>query len=118
MQKKAFSLMEILVSTIIVAVVVITALNIMTILNDKNDTTYNNTVTKIDIEATRVYLENQAKQDISLEKLVHKNKQLFYDNTLLLNNISSFTKVKKSEHTQVDFCVKIDKEVCTKMVFK
>jgi competence protein ComGC len=117
MHKKSFTLLEIIFSIVIISVVVISALNMMNILNTKNNNTYKTTVTKIDIEATRLFLENKTSTDKKLDKLLYKKKKLYYDNGLLLNNISSFSKTLHPNNTEINFCITIDKEFCTKMVF-
>lgn len=116
--KSSFTLIEIIISTIIISIVVATTFNIMLMINKKNNTTYNQTITKIDIESTRLYLQKQFIKYRDLKSLRYDNQNLFYNNALLLKNISSFEKIKYKQHIQIDFCIKNSENICTKILLK
>lgn len=116
--KKAFTLTEILLSTVIISIVVITSLNIMNILHKKNNTTYQTTISKIDLESTRLFLEKKIILDKQLSNLSFKESGLYYKNDLLLKNVSLFSKTIQDDIITLEICTNNSTEICTKTLLK
>ena len=88
------------------------------LLSKENRETATITISKLDFETTRLYLERKISLDKKLDNLTYENNSLYYDNSLLLNNIDSFTKSTTNNFISISICIKKDLKICQDMVFK
>lgn len=99
-------------------VILLSTTNIINLLYKENKQTSTITISKLDFETTRLFLEHKIKIDKSLDKLTYQDRSLYYDNNLLLNNVNSFEKTKNNNFINITVCIKKDLKICQDMVFK
>lgn len=101
--KISISLIETLFSIVILGVILVSSSSIILSLNKKNIEEYQKISIKLDFESTRLFLNTKVNQ---LSKLSYSNNKLYYDNHLLLNNVSLYSKVVEYNITTIDLCIK------------
>jgi prepilin-type N-terminal cleavage/methylation domain-containing protein len=104
--KKGFTLIEIIFSITISSIILFSALNILKVLNQQNEKTFTITITKIDFETTRLFLEQKIQDDSTLSNLTLKETILFYNGNPLIKDITSFTKTNETNGINIDICKK------------
>ena len=105
-------------SITILAIILLSTTNIIELLYKENIETSTITIAKLDFETTRLYLEKRIDIDKTLNNLTYENNKLFYNNSLLLQNIDSFTKSNTNNFINITICIKKDLRICQDMVFK
>lgn len=124
MKYKSFSLFEVLLSICILSIVIIYSISFFkqNILFYKKN--FNLEIQKLDILSFKVFiskeLENKKIIAISSNKLILdeksiflKNSILYYNDSILLENITSF-KIQKSNLLKINIC---NKTICDEMIF-
>lgn len=124
MKYKSFSLFEVLLSICILSIVIIYSISFFkqNILFYKKN--FNLEIQKLDILSFKVFiskqLENKKIIAVSSNKLILdeksiflKNSTLYYNDSILLKNITSF-KIQKSKLLKINIC---NKTICDEMIF-
>ena len=114
----SFSLLEMIASLAIISVLAISVLNLNLLLYKDNSLKYNTTILKIDLEATRLFLEKKIATDTQLEKLNLKENSLYYNDNLLLNQVSNYEKNIQNNIVKLNICVKNNIEICNTIYLK
>ncbi len=102
----------------ILSVVLFTIFNMTHILYKQNQQTYNITISKIDLETTRLFLQKQIIHDNNLIKLTLQNTNLLYDNNLLLQNISTYKQTFDNININITICIQTDIKLCQDMIIQ
>lgn len=86
--KSSFSIFELILSLIVSSVVIIYSTLFLKELFLENKTTQALEIDKINILATKVFIEKNIKD---IDSINYKDESLFFENALLLNNVKEFT---------------------------
>lgn len=113
--KKAFTLLELIFTLIISSIILFSTMGIFKVLHQENQKTLNLTLSKIDFETTRLFLEHKIKDDLTLSKLTLTDKVLLYSGDLLMKNVSSFTKDIEVNGITLTICSDTNGQFCTEM---
>lgn len=114
--KRGFTLFELLFSTIIGSIILLSALNILDLLYKENNETFGLTIDKIDFETTRLFLENKIKEDTTLAYLTLNKTTLLYKDSILIQDVVSFTKQNGNVGIDISICKK--NQFCTEIYIK
>ena len=76
------------------------------------------TISKLDFETTRLFLEKKIFQDMTLSKLSISDKKLLYDGDILLLNVIQYDKITSTSFINIKICIKKDLKICQDMIFK
>jgi len=110
--KKAISLIEILFSLIILSILLTSSINMLQSIYHTEEENNKEVLSKLDFETTRLFLDKISLNDTNLTKLIFNNKQLLYDNKLLLDNVSSFNKKLNQTNISITLCIKYNDTIC------
>lgn len=113
--KKAFTLLELIFTLIISSIILFSTMGIFKVLHQENQKTLNLTLSKMDFETTRLFLEHKIKDDLTLSKLTLTDKVLLYSGDLLMKNVSSFTKDIEVNGITLTICSDTNGQFCTEM---
>ncbi|MDD2699499.1 MAG: prepilin-type N-terminal cleavage/methylation domain-containing protein [Arcobacteraceae bacterium] len=113
--KKAFTLLELIFSIVISSIILFTSLSILKTLGQENQKTFNLTIDKIDFETTRLFLEKKIKEDATLSNLTISEKTLFYNGDILIQNVTTFTKMDEGNGININLCKDTNGEFCTQI---
>jgi len=116
LNKKAFTLLELIFSIVISSIILFSSLSILKTLGQENQKTFNLTLDKIDFETTRLFLENKIKEDSTLANLSLSETTLLYNGDILIKDITSFTKQDASGGIDISICKKSG--FCTEIYIK
>ncbi len=116
--KKAFSLIEVIFVASIGAIILFSTLSILNSIQKKDQITFDQTITKIDFETTRLFLGDKIKDDPTLSNLTLNDKRVLYDGDLLIDNISNFSKTIDQKGVQIDICSDLNGKFCTNFYLK
>jgi hypothetical protein len=96
---------------------VVSITNIIKSLHKENKQILDIAYTKLDFETTRLFLEYHIKTDSNLDKLIFNDLNLYYDNNLLLQNVTVFEKIKNNNFMHIKICIKYSLLICQDMIF-
>ncbi len=116
--KRSFTLLEVLLSSIIGAILLYSGYSILFHLTQKEDFTYHQTITKLDFETTRHFLEYKIKNDSTLNSLQIRDQIVSYNNAPLIKNVTHFTKQIEQMGITIDICTDLNGEFCTQIYIK
>ncbi len=102
--KKAFTLIELIFSVALASIILFSTLSILKVLHQENQKTLNITLTKIDFETTRLFLEHKIKEDVTLSNLALANRILLYRGDPLMKNVSRFSKSIETNGINLTIC--------------
>ncbi|MCI0500516.1 MAG: prepilin-type N-terminal cleavage/methylation domain-containing protein [Epsilonproteobacteria bacterium] len=102
--KKAFTLIELIFSVALASIILFSTLSILKVLHQENQKTLNITLTKIDFETTRLFLEHKIKEDVTLSNLALANRILLYRGDPLMKNVSRFSKSIETNGIMLTIC--------------
>ena len=108
--KSAFSLIEVILSIMLISIITIYSMLFYKDIFDMNRTLFNEEKAKLELFNTKLFLEKNK----NLEKLKFEDNSLFYDESLLLKNISTYTFNQNQKYYEIKICIK--KIVCQEMV--
>jgi len=103
--RKSVVLVEVIFSIVLFSIIIIGSMKMIFSLYEKNNIKTFQTHNNIKLEATRLFLI--INNNLSLLKLEDEN--LFYDESLLLNNISTFKISTSGSLSVIDICIYEDK---------
>lgn len=113
--KKAFTLLELIFSIALSSIILFSTLSILKVLHQENQKTLNLTLTKIDFETTRLFLEHKIKKDLTLSNLILTDGVLFYSGDPLMKNVGNFTKDIEGNAIILTICSDTNGQFCTEM---
>jgi prepilin-type N-terminal cleavage/methylation domain-containing protein len=113
--KKAFTLLELIFSIVISSIILFTSLSILKTLGQENQKTFNLTIDKIDFETTRLFLEKKIQEDATLSNLILSEKTLLYNGDILIQNVTTFTKMDEGNGININLCKDTNGEFCTEI---
>ena len=96
--KNSFSLLEIILTLIISSIVIIYSTLFAKNLFFENKTNEQLEIQKIDLLSTKIFFEKHLKE---IEKFTYSNQNLYFENSLLLENIKEYTINKSSNHITI-----------------
>lgn len=97
--KNSFSLLEIILSLIISSIVIIYSMLFTKELFFTNKNNQNIEIAKIDILSTRIFIEKHKNE---LDLISYKNENLYFKDSLLLENVKSFTLKKNNQNIKIE----------------
>ena len=107
--KKAFTLIELIVSIFLISIISIYGMLFYknTYLSFENE--FEKEKLKLQFINTKLFLEkNKALENLSL-----KDSKLYYNNHLLLKNVTNYSLIKDIKNTTISFC--IEEKLCKKI---
>lgn len=105
--KNSFTLLEIILSILISAIVIINSAYFSKELFQTNKEMQNIEILKLDLLSTKIFLQ---KNNIDLnKKLNFKNNTLYYNENILLQNVNEFTINRKTNYYEIN--IKIDNKI-------
>jgi len=116
--KKAISLIELLFTIVIGAILLLSISNISLDLNIQNNNEYEKNILKIEFESTRLFLKKTIKNDKFLDKLIYKDKTLFLNNNILLKNVNTYSKSIINDDIVLNICIKNKIQMCQNIRIK
>lgn len=97
--KNSFSLLEIILTLILSTIVIIYSALFTKELFFVNKNNQNIEIAKINIQSTKIFFEKHKKE---LELISYTNENLYFKNSLLLENVKSFTVNKNGENIKIN----------------
>jgi len=116
--KKAISLIELLFTILIGAILLLSISNISLDLNIQNKNEYEKNILKIEFESTRLFLQKIIKNDKFLDKLIYKDNTLFLNNNILLKNVNTYSKSIINDDIILNICIKNKIQICQNIRIK
>jgi len=116
--KKAFTLLELLFSIVIGSIILVSSLSVLDLLYQENRNSFQFTLSKIDFETTRLFLEKKISTDQDLEKLYLDGDKVLYDGNLLLEKIVILEKKLEGNFIHLKICLHSTNEFCTQIYIK
>lgn len=105
--KTSFTLLEVILSILISAIVIINTAYFSKELFQTNKDIQTIEILKLDLLSTKIFLQKNNK-DLD-EKLNYENNILFFNENILLKNVDEFTISKKEKYYQVS--IKVDNRI-------
>lgn len=100
--KKSFSLIELLASIFIMSIISIYAMLFYKESFTLNKKHFEEEKVKLEFLNTKLFLEKRKEFD----KLSLKNNDLYYENSLLLKNLTKYNLIQNSNYIEIDICIK------------
>lgn len=97
--KNSFTLLEIILSILISAIVIINSAYFSKELFQTNKDMQNIEILKLDLLSTKIFLQKNNKG--LDEKLSFENNTLYFDKNILLQNVDEFEIIKKEKYYQI-----------------
>ena len=116
--KQGFTLIETLLSLILVGIITSSAFIFSHLLYQQNDTSFEVARDKLAFESLRLFLAQAIKNDPTLQLLSYDGSQLFYDGALLEKNVASFTIARNTSTITLEICLKQEVTFCTQIVLR
>ena len=104
--KRAVVILEVIVSIVLFSVIAIISSKMIFVLVQKNYTENSHLEKNIILETTRLFLI----KNNNFAKIRFNETELFYDNNLLLSDISKYEKSSLNDIVTIDIC--IDNNIC------
>ncbi len=112
---KAVVLIEVILSIIITAVIVINAMIIFKEFHALSEDEFDIELHKLELRNTQYFLEKNITTHNKINKIKLVKQTLFYDNHLLLKNVSEFKLYEKYNRHFVKIC--INNQICEEFIF-
>ncbi len=106
--KKSFTLLEMIFVLLLTSVIISSTVLFIKNMKENNTDVLQNRILDIDLEATFVFIQNNIKK---IKALNYKKKNLYFENKLLLENVSSFSIEQNNKIYILNICVK---NICKK----
>lgn len=113
--KKSFSLLETIIVLLLFSIIIYTVIYLTTIISYTNKDNYNNTVMKIDLESTRLFIKKHIKEH---KMLSFKDHKLLYKDNLLLDDVESFSMKVYNTYLSYTICLKREKQFCQEYILR
>jgi hypothetical protein len=111
--KKSIVLFELLVSIVVISIITISTMTFSFNLYKQNDKNLQLNILKIDLESTKIFLEENNFSDIKYE-----NNRLFYNTNILLDGVTKFEKIYQNNIYTINICLKNKYLVCKEWKIK
>ncbi|UTJ07196.1 hypothetical protein [Arcobacter roscoffensis] len=111
--KSSFSLLELILTTLISSIVIVYSLVFIKELYTNSDTIQKQEIAKIDLLATKAFLDKKAD---FYEDIKYRDSTIFYKNSILLENITDFKMKKEQSLIKID--IKYKNEIFLNWIFK
>ena len=116
--KQGFTLIETLLSLMLVALITSSAFVFSHLLYQQNDRSFEVARDKLAFESLRLFLAQAIKNDPTLDLLHYDQSQLFYDGALLEKNVASYEKTISTTTITLAICLKQKVDFCTHIVLR
>lgn len=100
--KKSFTLIELITSIFIMSLILIYTMTFYKESFSINEKNYEIEKIKLDFLNTKLFLEKRK----NFHKLLLIDENLFYDNSLLLKDVTKYTNYEKNNYMQMNICIK------------
>lgn len=108
--KKSFSLIELIVSIFIISLISIYSVYFYKDIFFKNEQLLLDEKTKLELLTFKLYLE----KNLHFDKLSYTNKNLYYDNALLLKDVNKYILSTYNTYVSINIC--LNNRVCQELV--
>ena len=98
--KKAFSLFEVIFTTVIASIITISSIYYLKDLVSLNKSNLENEIKNIDIINTKIFFERNNQNLLS--KTSFSNNSLYYENSLLMQNVNDFSITKNERYYEIN----------------
>lgn len=98
--KKAFSLFEIIITLLIVAIIGVGSINYLNDLVILNKNNMHHEIKNLDIKTTKIFLQKNSK-DINTNLSFIENK-LYFKNSVLLNDVDNFSSIENENYYEIN----------------
>jgi len=112
-KSKGIALVEMIISMLLLSIVITASMLLFKEFHQKNHTTLNEEITKLELRNTKLFLEKNVS---SINQLELTGNKLYFKGNLLLNSVSSFTIQSEENAATVSIC--IGEKVCQTMLIK
>ena len=122
--KKSAILFELLVSIVILAILSTFTLKFIFTIYKQNIINHNLNLSKLDLESTKLFLLSKINKKINIATKLNNiqedtiGKKLYYNQYLLLENVTKFDLKKNNNIFNIDICIKRKYEICSKWIIK
>lgn len=106
--KKSFTLLEVIFVLLLSSVIISATVLFIKSMQENNKHNLQRRILDIDLLSTFVFIQNNIKK---VKELKYENKNLYFQNKLLLENISSFSIEKNKKIYLLNICIK---KICKK----
>lgn len=100
-QKSASLILETILSLALFSVVALVTVNTVSSLSRKNHTLNKDLQSILELESTKYFIQKNSTTQITL-----KDDTLYFQNSILLKNISSYNIVKNANNSTINICLK------------
>ena len=111
--KKSFSLLEVLVVLVILSIIVYTVIQLTYIISYTNKQNHRDTLLKIELESTRLFIKNHLD---TYNLLSFKEDKLLYKDNLLLERVESFDIKMYNTYLSYTICIKKEELFCQEYI--
>jgi len=108
--KKSFSLIELIVTIFIISLISIYSIYFYKEMFFKNKQLLNDEKIKLELLNFKLFLQ----KNLNFDKLSYKNKNIYYDNSLLLKDVNKYEQNNNIDYVSIDICLK--NRVCQELV--
>ena len=116
--KQAISLLELIFSILIGAILLISVVNLSLDLNTKDTNDYDKNINKIEFESLRLFLQKKLQKNKNLDNLSFSNKTIYYNHNVLLKNVNKYEKYISNNIIILDICIKNKILMCQEIRLK
>jgi Tfp pilus assembly protein PilV len=102
--QSSFILLEMIISIALFFVIIGGTTQLLLKVKEKNHQTRHHTLLLLKLEATKQFLANNKQ----IEQTIYNDKKLFYNGTLLLDTVSSFSITLDTSIATIDICLQKD----------
>jgi len=113
--KKSFSLLEMLVVLVIFSIIIYTVIQLTHIISYTNKQNHQNTLLKIELESTRLFIKNHID---TYHLLSFKGNKILYKDTILLNSVESFDIRLYNTYLTYTICIKKEEIFCQEYILR
>ncbi len=110
LNKKSFSLIELIVSIFIISLISIYSIYFYKEIFFKNEQLFLDEKTKLELLNFKLFLQKNK----NFDKLSFSNQKLYYDNALLLKEVNKYEFISKNDYISINIC--LQSRVCQEVV--
>ena len=112
--KKASILLEVIVSIALLSLVMINAMLIYQEFYHVKKSDFQNEIYNIELLNTKYFLQKNIHRKTDINRLTHNHQTLYYEGTILLQNVSKYSVSTTSEIASIHIC--LDSSICKTVV--
>ncbi len=110
--KKSVILLELIFSILLLSIIFLTSSKFIFEVYEKNKTNYTANLLKIEFESTRLFLLKLLTREHNLNNITYKNKKLYYNSSILQNNVVNFEIQKDNNLYNINLCINTNPTIC------